>query len=51
MKRRCFQGDELGTPFKAVWKSLDEFGPGNPPVYPDGLLEYLSADESGNWNS
>ncbi len=35
------QGDELGTPFKAVWKYLDEFGPGKPPVYPDGLLELL----------
>ncbi|MBI4731222.1 MAG: NUDIX domain-containing protein [Chloroflexi bacterium] len=35
-------GDELGTPFKAVWKRLDEFGPGKPPVYPDGLLELLA---------
>ena len=35
------QGDELGTPFKAVWKRLDEFGPGRPPVYPDGLLELI----------
>jgi 8-oxo-dGTP pyrophosphatase MutT (NUDIX family) len=35
------QGDELGDPFKAVWKRLDEFGPGKPPVYPDGLLELL----------
>ena len=35
------QGDELGQPFKAVWKRLDEFGPGKPPVYPDGLLELL----------
>ena len=35
------QGDELGDPFNAVWKRLDEFGPGKPPVYPDGLLELL----------
>lgn len=35
------QGDELGKPFKVVWKRLDEFGPGKPPVYPDGLLELL----------
>jgi 8-oxo-dGTP pyrophosphatase MutT (NUDIX family) len=34
-------GNELGTPFKAVWKRLDEFGPGRPPVYPDGLLELI----------
>jgi 8-oxo-dGTP pyrophosphatase MutT (NUDIX family) len=34
-------GNELGTPFKAVWKRLDEFGPGMPPVYPDYLLELL----------
>jgi 8-oxo-dGTP pyrophosphatase MutT (NUDIX family) len=34
-------GDELGQPFRAVWKRLDEFGPGRPPVYPDGLLELL----------
>lgn len=35
------QGDELGLPFKAVWKRLEAFGPGNPPVYPDGLLELI----------
>lgn len=35
-------GNELGTPFKAVWKRLDEFRPGMPPVYPDDLLELLS---------
>lgn len=34
-------GNELGTSFKAVWKRLDEFGPGMPPVYPDDLLELL----------
>ena len=39
--KTSLQGDELGEPFKAVWKRLDEFGPGKPPVYPDGLLELL----------
>ena len=34
-------GDEFGTPFKVVWKRLDEFGAGKPPLYPDGLLELL----------
>jgi ADP-ribose pyrophosphatase YjhB (NUDIX family) len=34
-------GDELGEPFRAVWKRLDEFGPGKPPLYPNGLLELL----------
>ena len=41
-KKEIIQGDELGSPFKAVWKRLDEFGPGKPPVYPDGLLELLN---------
>jgi 8-oxo-dGTP pyrophosphatase MutT (NUDIX family) len=40
-EKEDFQGDELGQPFKVVWKRLDEFGPGKPPVYPDGLLELL----------
>lgn len=35
------KGNELGAPFKAMWKSLDDFVPGNPPVYPDGLNELL----------
>jgi 8-oxo-dGTP pyrophosphatase MutT (NUDIX family) len=34
-------GDELGQPFQAVWKRLEIFSPGNPPVYPDGLLALL----------
>jgi ADP-ribose pyrophosphatase YjhB (NUDIX family) len=37
------QGDELGQPFHAVWKRLDEFGPGKPPVYPDELIELLNS--------
>jgi 8-oxo-dGTP pyrophosphatase MutT (NUDIX family) len=28
--------------FQAMWKSLDEFGPGKSILYPDGLLEMLS---------
>ena len=40
-KKEVIQGDELGEPFKAVWKKLDAFGPGKPPVYPDGLLALL----------
>jgi 8-oxo-dGTP pyrophosphatase MutT (NUDIX family) len=35
-------GDEMGMPFEAVWKRLEEFGPGKPPVYPEGLLEMLA---------
>ena len=41
-KKEVIQGDELGDPFRAVWKRLDEFGPGKPPVYPDGLLALLN---------
>jgi 8-oxo-dGTP pyrophosphatase MutT (NUDIX family) len=40
-ENETIQGDELGQPFKAVWKRLDEFGPGKPPVYPDRLLALL----------
>lgn len=40
-EKEVIEGDELGAPFKAVWKRLDEFGPKKPPVYPDGLLELL----------
>jgi 8-oxo-dGTP pyrophosphatase MutT (NUDIX family) len=39
--KETLQGNESGEPFKVVWKRLDEFGPGKPPVYPDGLLELL----------
>ena len=28
--------------FRAMWKSLDEFGPGKFILYPDGLLEMVS---------
>ena len=40
-EEESIQGDELGDPFKVVWKQLDEFGPGKPPLYPNGLLGLL----------
>ena len=40
-QKETIQGDELGTPFKVMWKRLDEFAPGQPPVYPDGLLDLI----------
>ncbi|MBM3152021.1 MAG: NUDIX hydrolase [Chloroflexi bacterium] len=44
-ERESIQGYEVNIdePFKAVWKRLEDFGPGKPPLYPDGLLEWLSA--------
>ena len=39
-EKDVIQGDELGQPFRALWKRLDEFGPTSP-VYPDGLLALL----------
>lgn len=35
------RGDEWGQPFNAVWKRLNDFGQGKPPVYPDELLELI----------
>lgn len=32
---------EVGESFKAVWKSLDEFGEGKSILYPTGLVELL----------
>ncbi len=43
-QKESLQGDELGQPFKVVWKRLDEFGAGKPPVYPDGLLALLGGN-------
>ena len=42
-EKDVIQGDELGQPFQAVWKRLDEFGPEKPPVYPEGLIELLNS--------
>jgi 8-oxo-dGTP pyrophosphatase MutT (NUDIX family) len=33
---------DIGKPFKIVWKGIEEFSSGQPPVYPDGLLELLA---------
>jgi 8-oxo-dGTP pyrophosphatase MutT (NUDIX family) len=35
--------DDGDIPLKAVWRRLDSFGP-SAPLYPDGLLELLTAD-------
>ena len=40
-EKEILEGDELGEPFKVMWKRLDDFGEGKAPVYPDGLLELL----------
>jgi len=43
-KQAEIQGNEAGAveeEFIAMWKSLDDFGPGKSPLYPDGLLEML----------
>ena len=42
-KMEVIQGNELGTPLKAVWKRLDEFDPELSPVYPEGLLALLNS--------
>lgn len=36
---------EIGS-FTAVWKALDDFGAGQPPLYPTGLLELLRARQT-----
>lgn len=41
-QQEVIQGDEGGVPFRAVWKEMNAFGPGMPPVYPDGLLRLLA---------
>ncbi len=33
--------EDDGTPFKAVWKPLNNFQKGHTPLYPDGLLELI----------
>jgi 8-oxo-dGTP pyrophosphatase MutT (NUDIX family) len=45
-KKEVIQGDELGAPFIAVWKRLDAFGPGKPPVYPEGLLALIRSESN-----
>jgi 8-oxo-dGTP pyrophosphatase MutT (NUDIX family) len=41
-KEEVIQGDELGAPFRAVWKRLDEFDSATLPVYPEGLMALLN---------
>ena len=36
---------EINESFKAVWKSLDEFGAGKSILYPTGLLEMMQAEK------
>lgn len=41
-----FKGQESdGQTFNALWLDIDDIGPDTPPVYPDGLVELLQADE------
>ena len=37
--------EDDGTPFKVLWKPLADFKNGGPPIYPDGLLEFLDSVE------
>lgn len=34
---------DVNLPMKVIWKSLNEFGPGQTILYPDGLFELLVA--------
>ena len=36
-------GVENGAEYVACWLPLDHFGPGGPPLYPEGLLDLLRA--------
>ena len=38
-------GEENGQRYVAHWLPLEHFGPGGPPLYPDGLRELLLAVE------
>jgi hypothetical protein len=31
-----------GEIYNAIWLDIDSIGPQTPPIYPDGLLEYLN---------
>ena len=44
-----YEGEER-EPFRAVWVRLSELGANAPPLYPDGLLDLLSA-VPGVWRS
>jgi 8-oxo-dGTP pyrophosphatase MutT (NUDIX family) len=36
--------EDIGASFKVMWKPLSDFGPGGPPLYPDGLKELLGRE-------
>jgi ADP-ribose pyrophosphatase YjhB (NUDIX family) len=38
--------EDDGSLFRAVWKPLTDFDNDGPPLYPDGLLELLTMEES-----
>ena len=40
-QQESFGGDEMGTPFKALWVSLNPEERRGTPLYPDGLVELL----------
>ena len=40
-KKTTINGDEFGSPFRAVWIDLKTLGLGSPPLYPTGLAELL----------
>jgi len=42
--QEVFTGEDGAIPFAAMWKRGAEFGPGKPPLYPDGLLERAFGD-------
>jgi len=39
--------EDDGTPFRALWKPLADFGEGKAPLYPDGLLAFLQGARTG----
>lgn len=42
-QKEVIRGNELGKPFEAVWKRLEEFDPEKAPLYPEGLLAILES--------
>ena len=40
-ERRAIEGLDAEEPLLALWKPLTDFGPGRPPLYPDGLIEFM----------
>jgi ADP-ribose pyrophosphatase YjhB (NUDIX family) len=49
-ERDVFEVDEDGTTLTARWLSPDALrGPGSPPLYPDGLLQFLLGEQPTFW--